>query len=140
MTGFHVSRFGEAILRENRHVQPCPPFGHPRERDLPRALTDGICFGMSITITLGKSGRLVVPKAIRDSLGLHEGSRLQLNVQGGRIEAVPEADEVRIELKDGFPVIQGGPALKGGDVVRALKAEREARDERILPNSRTKRK
>ncbi|MFN5639041.1 MAG: AbrB/MazE/SpoVT family DNA-binding domain-containing protein, partial [Akkermansiaceae bacterium] len=33
---------------------------------------------MSITIQLGKSGRLVVPKAIRDNLGLHEGSLLKL--------------------------------------------------------------
>lgn len=29
---------------------------------------------MSMTITLGKSGRLVVPKAMRDSLWLQEGN------------------------------------------------------------------
>jgi AbrB family looped-hinge helix DNA binding protein len=89
---------------------------------------------MSITITLGKAGRLVVPKTIRDSLGLREGSRLKLEIQGDRIEAVPEADVLRIELKDGFPVIQGGAILKRGDTVRAIKAEREARDERVLPS------
>ena len=95
---------------------------------------------MSITITLGKAGRLVVPKTIRDSLGLREGSRLKLEVQGGRIQAVPEADAVSIEMKDGFPVIQGGPALKSGDIVRAIKADREARDERVLPKTRRSRK
>lgn len=31
--------------------------------------------------SLGKSGRLVVPKAIRESLGLHEGSRLKMEVE-----------------------------------------------------------
>lgn len=95
---------------------------------------------MSITITLGKAGRLVVPKTIRDSLGLCEGSRLKLEVQGGKIEAVPEADTLRIEMKDGFPVIQGAPALKQGDVIRAIKADRDARDERILSPARSKRK
>lgn len=98
----------------------------------------GICFGMSITITLGKAGRLVVPKSIREDLGLREGSRLKLDVQGGKIEAVPEADTVRIEMKDGFPVILGGPPLKQGDIVRALKADRDGRDERILSTSRPK--
>lgn len=56
---------------------------------------------MSITITLGKAGRLVVPKAIRDSLGLHEGSRLKLEVQGGKLQAAPEPDPVDIDLKEG---------------------------------------
>ncbi|MDE0836081.1 MAG: AbrB/MazE/SpoVT family DNA-binding domain-containing protein [Akkermansiaceae bacterium] len=45
-----------------------------------------------ITITLGKSGRLVVPKAIRDSLGLREGRRLKLEIQGGKIEMDPETE------------------------------------------------
>lgn len=85
---------------------------------------------MSITITLGKAGRLVVPKAIRDSLGLHEGSRLKLEVQGGKLQAAPEPDPVNIELKDGFPVIRSGPPLKRGAIVQAIKADRDSRDER----------
>lgn len=40
---------------------------------------------MSITITLGKAGRLVVPKTIRDSLGLREGTRLKLELHGGKL-------------------------------------------------------
>jgi AbrB family looped-hinge helix DNA binding protein len=93
---------------------------------------------MSITITLGKSGRLVVPKAIRDSLGLHEGSRLKLEVQGGKIQAVPEPDPVNIGMKGGFPVIQGGPPLKRGNIVQAIKADRDARDKRIVPHPMSK--
>jgi AbrB family looped-hinge helix DNA binding protein len=88
---------------------------------------------MSITITLGKAGRLVVPKSVRDSLGLREGSRLKLDVQGGTILASPEADEVTIETKGGFPVIRSGPPLKRGDIVSAIKADREKRDDRVLP-------
>jgi AbrB family looped-hinge helix DNA binding protein len=93
---------------------------------------------MTITITLGKSGRLVVPKAIRDSLGLHEGSRLKLEVQGGKIQAVPEPDPVNIGMKGGFPVIQGGPPLKRGNIVQAIKEDRDARDTRIVPHPMSK--
>lgn len=93
---------------------------------------------MSITITLGKSGRLVVPKAIRDSLGLHEGSRLKLEIQGGKIQAAPEPDPVNIGMEGGFPVIQGGPPLKRGIIVQAIKADRDARDKRIVPHPMSK--
>jgi AbrB family looped-hinge helix DNA binding protein len=93
---------------------------------------------MSITITLGKAGRLVVPKAIRDSLGLHEGSRLKLEIQGGKLQAAPEPDPVDIDLKGEFPVIQSGPPLKRGNIVQAIKGEREARDERLTPRLKRK--
>ncbi len=93
---------------------------------------------MSTTITIGKSGRLVVPKAIRDSLGLREGTRLRLEVLGGKLEAVPEADDLRIEMKDGLPVIRGGVERKKGDIVKAIKADREARTEQILSHRKAK--
>ncbi len=86
---------------------------------------------MSITITLGKSGRLVVPKVIRERLGLREGSRLKLEIQGGKIEAEPEADEVDIDLSSGFPVIRAKSPRKGLSAVEAIKAEREARIDRL---------
>lgn len=91
---------------------------------------------MSITITLGKSGRLVVPKAMRDTLGLREGSRLKLEIQGGKIEAEPEPDPVSITIIDGFPVISGTPLLAKGATVAAIKAGREERTQRLLPESR----
>ena len=47
---------------------------------------------MSITITVGKTGRIVVPKEIRDNLSLHEGSRLKLEIQGGKLQAAPVPD------------------------------------------------
>jgi len=93
---------------------------------------------MSVTITLGKAGRLVVPKSIRDSLGLHEGSRLKLEIQGGKLQAAPEPDPVGIDLTGRFPVIQGGPSLIRGGIVQAIKADRDSRDARVT--SRSKRK
>ena len=80
---------------------------------------------MSITITVGKAGRFVLPKALCDQLGIREGSRLRLETMGTKFEAVPEQDEVRIEMRDGFPVILGGGVRKKGDIVAAIKASRE---------------
>jgi AbrB family looped-hinge helix DNA binding protein len=93
---------------------------------------------MSITITLGKAGRLVVPKAIRESLGLREGTRLRLESSGGKFEAIPEPDEIQIQLRDGFPVISGGRPRKKGEIVKAIKAGREERTDRILANRKKK--
>lgn len=95
---------------------------------------------MSITITLGKSGRLVVPKAMRDSLGLQEGSRLRLEVQGGKIEASPESDEVPMIMENGFPVFTGGRKLSARQVVDIIKSDRDSRDERSTPEHRKKSK
>jgi AbrB family looped-hinge helix DNA binding protein len=86
---------------------------------------------MNATIQIGKSGRLVIPKAIRENLGLREGSRLQLTVAGGKLEAVPEADDVKIEMEDGLPVIRGGRKPRKGDLVKAIRADRETRMARI---------
>ena len=91
---------------------------------------------MSITTTLGKAGRLVVPKAIRDSLGLSEGTRLRIEASAGKFVATPEADDVRIQIRDGFPVISGGRPRKKGDIVKAIKAGREERSDRILAHRR----
>lgn len=92
----------------------------------------GIDFGMDATIQIGKAGRVVIPKAIRENLGLREGTRLRLTVTGGKLEAVPEADEVKIEMKDGLPVIRRGGRLREGDIVEAIRADREARADRLV--------
>lgn len=87
---------------------------------------------MQFTVTLGKEGHLVLPKEIRESLGLREGTRLWLEPSNGKFEAIPEADEVEIQIEDGFPAISGGPPREEGDIVKAIKGEREDRIERIL--------
>ena len=82
---------------------------------------------MSITIKIGRSGRMVVPKAIRTDLGLREGTRLRLVVSSGKFEALPEPDDVQILMKDGLPVITRAPKRKKGETVKAIKADRDLR-------------
>jgi len=96
------------------------------------SIFSAIIVDMSITITVGKSGRIVVPKAIRTSLGLREGARLRMEVFAGKLEAVPEPDDVSILMKDGFPVISRGPKRKKGETVKAIKEDRERRAASLL--------
>jgi bifunctional DNA-binding transcriptional regulator/antitoxin component of YhaV-PrlF toxin-antitoxin module len=91
---------------------------------------------MSTTITLGKAGLLIVPKAIRDIVGLHEGARLRIEAMGGKFEATIEPEEAKIKMRGGFPVIVGGRPREKNGIVRAIKAEREERDDRLASTSR----
>ncbi len=78
---------------------------------------------MTMTITLGKAGRLVVPKPVRDRLHLREGTRLKIEVGEDAFSCSPEEDSVRIERRsDGLPVVTG---WEGFDAVKAVKTMRE---------------
>ena len=53
---------------------------------------------MDATIVLGQQGRLVIPAAVRASLGLNPGDRLNLHVTGQRI-VVQRAQDAVSELR-----------------------------------------
>ena len=89
---------------------------------------------MSTTITIGKSGRIVVPKIMRDRLHLREGSRLRVEVVADKLEFTPEADEAKIEKRDGLPVITG---WKGFDAAKAVNEMREEYMDRLAGKHRT---
>jgi AbrB family looped-hinge helix DNA binding protein len=57
--------------------------------------------------TIDKGGRVVVPKAMRDALGLKPGSEVevQLDVNAGSIAIAPRTVPKRLEMRDGFAVI-----------------------------------
>lgn len=49
-----------------------------------------------MNVTIDRVGRLVVPKAVRDELGLEAGTRLEVRVCEGRLELEPVPTPMRL--------------------------------------------
>jgi AbrB family looped-hinge helix DNA binding protein len=75
--------------------------------------------------TIDGAGRLVIPKALRDELGLAAGMELEVEAVDGRLEiAVPS--KVRVEEGPHGPrfVVDSGESLTADDVRRILELTR----------------
>lgn len=59
------------------------------------------------TVSLDRFGRIVVPKPMRDELGLAAGSELSIEVAGDTVVLTPLADNDRIVARDGLVVFTG---------------------------------
>ena len=55
-------------------------------------------------ITIDSAGRIVVPKAVRDALGLGPGQELEITARDGRIEVDVPPVEMRLVDRDGLAV------------------------------------
>ncbi|MBK8758442.1 MAG: AbrB/MazE/SpoVT family DNA-binding domain-containing protein [Actinomycetales bacterium] len=53
--------------------------------------------------TIDAAGRIVVPKAVRDAMGLTAGREIDLVFAGGRIEIELAPARVTVEADDGLP-------------------------------------
>ncbi|MBL5972492.1 MAG: antitoxin [Candidatus Leucobacter sulfamidivorax] len=80
--------------------------------------------------TIDKAGRLVIPKPLRDAMGLKPGVPLDLSYSDGQIviEYAPVA--WRVETMNGFPVIRSdrdpeAPPLTDAIVRETLEAVRD---------------
>lgn len=56
--------------------------------------------------TIDKAGRIVVPKPLRDLLGLSAGTRLEILESEGEMILRPTGPETRVERRQGRPVIE----------------------------------
>jgi AbrB family looped-hinge helix DNA binding protein len=54
--------------------------------------------------TIDRAGRVVVPKALRQAIGLQPGSEIELSAADGHIELEPAPIEVRLERRGGLLV------------------------------------
>lgn len=54
--------------------------------------------------TIDKAGRIVVPKPLREELGLEAGQELELSARDGRLEVEAPATPVRLEEREGHLV------------------------------------
>jgi AbrB family looped-hinge helix DNA binding protein len=70
-------------------------------------------------VAMDGSGRLVVPKALRDELGIEAGQPLRAAVRDGRLEIEPEPIDAELVEVDGVMVImprEPVPPLSRDDV------------------------
>ena len=90
-----------------------------------------------MNVTIDKFGRVLIPKALRDQLGLQPGAELSLDVHEGgdgapalELRAVPDPDDPDggLSYVDGVLVHNGRLAPEGQDLVAFIKSQREARD------------
>jgi AbrB family looped-hinge helix DNA binding protein len=52
--------------------------------------------------TIDSAGRVVIPKPLREELGLRGGEEIEVTIRDGRIELEPSFKPVQIVERDGF--------------------------------------
>jgi AbrB family looped-hinge helix DNA binding protein len=64
-----------------------------------------------MNVTIDKAGRLVVPKEIRDRMGLRAGDELEIEEFNGKIElSKPRSERKLIELDNGLLTLEPDPS------------------------------
>ena len=85
---------------------------------------------MNATISLDSSGRLVLPKPLREKMNLHTGSRLRAEIVADRLELtpLPGDDGVVLKQRSGILVVaRTGRKVDAASAVRAIRDEMEER-------------
>jgi AbrB family looped-hinge helix DNA binding protein len=85
--------------------------------------------------TIDRAGRVVIPKALRDSAGLKPGMKLDVRCEDGRIEIEPVRQALKWVKRGGLIVAvapKGTPKLTGAIVNRLIAEDREERFRKIL--------
>lgn len=74
--------------------------------------------------TIDRAGRVVIPKSMREELGLRGGEELEITARDGRIEIEPTSPPMALVERDGFLAaeIEGNepPTLTANDVREVL--------------------
>ena len=89
----------------------------------------GILNGM--TLKIDKAGRIVVPKPMRERLGLRAGMDIEVAESSEGLTLKPAKDRPAMIKVDGFWVHQGEPP-KGFDWSRMIEEHREERHRKVL--------
>jgi len=82
---------------------------------------------MNAIVEIDKAGRIVIPKKMRDAMGLPAGSRLRVECVGDRLVMEPPVEEARLDMRDGLLVLVGGGKRTVEDVNREIQEQRERR-------------
>jgi len=85
---------------------------------------------MTITTTIDKAGRVVIPKAVRDELGLEPGGSVEIAIDGEQVTMRAVRTTSRLRKKQGVWVFHTGepmPENLAKDVIREIRDERDLR-------------
>ena len=67
-------------------------------------------------VTIDSAGRIVVPKPLRDALGLTPGSKVDVSRYGAGIQIVPSGRTARLVHEDGVLVATGDTVIDDATV------------------------
>jgi AbrB family looped-hinge helix DNA binding protein len=87
---------------------------------------------MPDTVTLDSTGRVVIPKGLRDELHLEPGDTLAVESDGERVTLRPVRSEPRMRKKKGIWVFQAGEPMSGDEFDRVLQKQRRERERQLL--------
>lgn len=74
--------------------------------------------------TIDGAGRLVVPKSLRDLLGLEAGARVDISQYGIGLQLIPMSRTARLEQRDGATVAVSDTPITDKDVFGLIDAGR----------------
>jgi AbrB family looped-hinge helix DNA binding protein len=74
--------------------------------------------------TIDAAGRLVVPKALRDRLGLEPGTTVDLSPYGAGLQLIPVSRTARIRTVRGAVVADSDTVISDDDVFNLIDADR----------------
>ena len=89
-------------------------------------MQEGKCHNHGMTLRIDKAGRVVLPKPLRDRLGLHEGSDLEIVETSDGVMLKPVEPQPATIRKRGLWV-HTGKLPPGFDIVNAIRGDREDR-------------
>jgi AbrB family looped-hinge helix DNA binding protein len=69
--------------------------------------------------TVAERGQITLPKAVRDALGLTKGTKLTIELDGGRIVMRKDVDDAISRLRGRFKLAEGFTSTD--DAMRALR-------------------
>ena len=90
-------------------------------------ISHGIIPFVNAKVTLDNAGRVVIPKTLRDELGLSPGDTLALESDGERVTLRPVRSASALRKEQGVWVFRSGRAIAAGETDRVLQDVRAER-------------